>query len=37
VSHDALAPAADQAQAIVTVWQWLLWPNVVIYLAMLAA
>jgi cytochrome c oxidase subunit 2 len=37
VSHDALAPAAEQAQAIVTVWQWLLWPNVVIYLAMLAA
>jgi cytochrome c oxidase subunit 2 len=37
MSHHALAPAADQAQAIVTVWQGLLWPNVVIYIAMLAA
>jgi cytochrome c oxidase subunit II len=37
VTHHALAPAADQAQAIVTVWQGLLWPNVVIYIAMLVA
>jgi cytochrome c oxidase subunit 2 len=37
VTHSVLAPAADQAQAIATVWQALFWPNVVIYVAMLAA
>jgi cytochrome c oxidase subunit 2 len=37
VTHHALAPAADQAQAINTVWQGLFWPNVAVYLAMLAA
>jgi cytochrome c oxidase subunit 2 len=37
VSYHALAPAADQAQAIATVWKALFWPNVVIYLAVLAA
>ncbi|HSR65498.1 MAG TPA: c-type cytochrome [Xanthomonadaceae bacterium] len=33
----ALAPAADQAQAIATVWQAMFWPNVAIYVAVLAA
>jgi len=37
VTHHVLAPAADQAEAIATVWQGLFWPNLVIYLAMLAA
>jgi len=36
VNHDALAPAADQAQAIANVWGAMFWPNVVIYVAMLA-
>lgn len=35
--HHALVPAADQAQAIAVAWHWLFWPNVAIYLAMLAA
>jgi cytochrome c oxidase subunit 2 len=37
VSHHALAPAADQAQAIATVWHGLLWPSVVVYVAVLVA
>jgi cytochrome c oxidase subunit 2 len=37
VSHHVLAPAADQAQAIATVWHALFWPNVAIYVAMLGA
>jgi cytochrome c oxidase subunit 2 len=37
VSHHALAPAADQAQAIATVWHAMFWPMVVIYVAVLAA
>ncbi len=37
MSQQVLAPAADQAQAIATVWQTMFWPNVVIYVAMLAA
>ena len=37
MTHHVLAPAADQAQAIATVWHALLWPNVAIYVAMLAA
>jgi cytochrome c oxidase subunit 2 len=36
VTHHALAPAADQAQAITTVWHALFWPNVAIYVAVLA-
>jgi cytochrome c oxidase subunit 2 len=36
VSHDALAPAADQAQAIANVWSATFWPNLAIYLAVLA-
>lgn len=36
MTHHALAPAADQAQAIATVWQAMFWPNVVIYLLVLA-
>ena len=35
-SH-ALAPAADQAQAIARVWDAMFWPSVVIYLAVLIA
>jgi cytochrome c oxidase subunit 2 len=35
--HDALAPAADQAQAIATVWHGMFWPNLVIYVAVLVA
>lgn len=34
---NALAPAADQAQAIASVWQAMFWPNLVIYVAVLAA
>ena len=37
MTHHALAAAADQSRAIATVWHALFWPNVVIYLAMLAA
>jgi cytochrome c oxidase subunit 2 len=37
VTQPALTPAADQAQAIATVWQDLFWPNVVIYVVVLAA
>jgi cytochrome c oxidase subunit 2 len=37
VTHDALAPAADQAQAIANVWSATFWPNLVIYVAVLAA
>jgi cytochrome c oxidase subunit 2 len=37
VSHHALAPAADQAQAIATVWHGLLWPSLAVYVAVLAA
>jgi len=37
MSHHALAPAADQAQAIVLVWKAMFWPQLVIYVAMLAA
>lgn len=35
MTHHALAPAADQAQAIATVWHAIFWPNVGIYVAML--
>lgn len=37
MTHDALAPAADQARAIATVWHALFWPNAIIYFAMLGA
>jgi cytochrome c oxidase subunit 2 len=37
VTHHALAPAADQAQAIASVWDAFFWPMLAIYLAMLAA
>jgi len=33
--HRALAPAADQAQAIATIWDAQFWPQLVIYLAVL--